>query len=424
METSQNQFTVETQTDEFNARIKARQRTGKVWLVIFQISTIIGVLALAALLFNITSDVLGYAAIEYKISPTSLVPSGSTLQDLSNEELVAIIENNVSTGLFRQLERVQPLQERSTDDLIEIITFEILKPTVRETWRLLPSLFQTDKIAAEAFAKYPDAFLEFRSWLNWNFITSPQDNDPMIAGIRTAILGSLSIIGIVILVSFPIGVGAAVYLQEYANPNKWYNQIIQTNINNLAGVPSIIYGIVGLAVFVRALEPITSGAVFGYVESGVTANGRTILSAGLTLSLLILPVLIINSQEAIKAVPNSIREAAYGIGATKWQTVWNHVLPNAISGILTGTIIAVSRAIGETAPLVVIGASTYITFDPDSIFSKFTALPIQIYQWTARPQDIWRSLAAGGIIVLLMLLLSMNAVAIILRNRFSRRFLG
>jgi phosphate transport system permease protein len=193
------------------------------------------------------------------------------------------------------------------------------------------------------------------------------------------------------------------------------NEIIQTNINNLAGVPSIIYGILGLAIFVRALEPITSGAALGLADP-TTANGRTILSAGLTLALL-----IINSQEAIKAVPQSLRQAGMGLGATKWQTIWAHVLPNAVPGILTGIILSISRALGETAPLVVIGASTFITVDPTGPFSKFTTLPIQIFQWTARPQDTFRNIAAAAIIVLLILLLTLNAAAVLLRNRYSRR---
>jgi phosphate transport system permease protein len=173
----------------------------------------------------------------------------------------------------------------------------------------------------------------------------------------------------------------------------------------------------GLALFVRALEPLTSGAAFGVTDS----NGRTILSAALTMSLLILPLIIINAQEAIKAVPDSLRQASYGLGATKWQTIWNHVLPNALPGILTGSILAISRTIGETAPLVVIGASTFITVDPDGPFSKFTALPIQIYQWTSRPQSEFRNIAAAAIVVLLVMLLALNAAAILLRNRFSRR---
>jgi phosphate transport system permease protein len=196
--------------------------------------------------------------------------------------------------------------------------------------------------------------------------------------------------------------------------------LIRTNINNLAGVPSIIYGMLGLAFFVRVLEPITSGAVLGFSDPN-TANGRTILAAGLTLALLIIPVIIINGQEAIRAVPASLRQASYGLGATQWQTIWHHVLPNAIPGILTGTILSVARAFGETAPLVVVGAATYITYNPESIFSKFTTLPIQIYQWTARPQDAFRNIAASAIIILVVLLIALNATAIYFRNRFSRR---
>ncbi|HUM36495.1 MAG TPA: ABC transporter permease subunit, partial [Anaerolineae bacterium] len=194
----------------------------------------------------------------------------------------------------------------------------------------------------------------------------------------------------------------------------------QTNINNLAGVPSIIYGMLGLAIFVRGLEPFTSGTLLG-VADPTTANGRTVLSAGLTLALLILPLIIINAQEAIKAVPASLREASYGLGATRWQTIWYHVLPNALPGILTGTILAISRAIGETAPLVVVGASAFVALDPSGPFSKFTTLPIQIYQWTTRPQDQYRNLAAAASLMLLVLLLSLNAAAILLRNRYSKK---
>jgi phosphate transport system permease protein len=240
-----------------------------------------------------------------------------------------------------------------------------------------------------------------------------------LAGVRTAILGSLWTILITLVVAFPIGVGAAIYLEEYAADTR-LTRFIRTNITNLAGVPSIIYGMLGLAIFVRLLEPLTSGAMLGVTDPTV-ANGRTILSAGLTLALLILPLLIINSQEAIRAVPRSLRQASYGLGATKWQTIWYHVLPSALPGILTGNILAISRAIGETAPLVVIGASTYIVMDPSGPFSKFTTLPIQIYQWTSRPQAEFRNIAAAAIIVLLVMLLTLNAAAVLLRNRYTRR---
>jgi phosphate transport system permease protein len=238
------------------------------------------------------------------------------------------------------------------------------------------------------------------------------------AGVRTALFGSMWLVGIAIIFALPVGVGAAVYLQEYASKKSLIFKIIQTNINNLAGVPSIVYGMLGLAIFVRALEALTSGALFGVTDS----NGRTILSAGLTMGILVLPLVIINAQEAIKAVPDSIRQAAYGVGATRWQTVWSHVLPNALPGILTGSILAMSRAVGETAPLIIVGASTFISIDPSGPFSKFTALPIQIYQWTSRAQGEFHAIAAAAIIVLLGLLLTLNATAILLRNRFQRRY--
>jgi phosphate transport system permease protein len=194
------------------------------------------------------------------------------------------------------------------------------------------------------------------------------------------------------------------------------------NITNLAGVPSIIYGILGLVIFVRALDDVTSGRIFGALDADATISGRTILSAGLTLGLLILPILIISAQEALKAVPPSLKEAAYGMGATKWEMIYTVLLPNAMPGILTGTILAVSRAFGETAPLVVVGSISRITVDPEGPFSRFTTIPQQIYTWTQQPQDEFRSIAGAAIIVLLVVLLSLNATAIVLRNRLSRKY--
>lgn len=405
----------------FDVRLYWRHRLGKIWLVVFQASTLIGVIALLALLYNIANGAFGLIAVEYRVDPASLAINGIPLEEMDKDMLVTVLQENVSAGLYRQIEREKPLAERSDAEIYNLIVERVLRPKVKESYPLITSLLRRNQIIAEAKEKYPDAEVEFKAWLTPRFLVTPQSSDPILAGVRTAILGSLEIIALTILIAFPLGVGAAIYLQEYADTEKPINQLIQTNINNLAGVPSIIYGMLGLAVFVRALEPLTSGALLGYSEAETTANGRTILSAGMTLALLILPVIIINAQEAIKAVPWSLREAAYGLGATRWQTVWSHVLPNALPGIMTGTILSVSRAIGETAPLIVVGASTYITFDPNSPFSKFTALPIQIYQWTARPQPEFRNIAAAASIVLLLMLLSMNAVAILIRNRFSRR---
>jgi phosphate transport system permease protein len=248
-----------------------------------------------------------------------------------------------------------------------------------------------------------DVFSDGWSTLSLDFLGRFASRFPEEAGVKAALYGSIWVLALTALFSFPLGVGAAIYLEEYA-PKNWVTRTIQTNIANLAGVPSIVYGILGLALFVRAL---------GFE--------RSVLSGALTLSLLILPVIIIASQEAIRAVPDSIRQAAYGLGATRWQTVSTQVLPMALPGILTGTILALSRAVGETAPLILVGAVSFIAFTPEGIMDSFTVLPLQIFEWVGRPQPEWRHLAAAGIIVLLAILLSMNAVAILLRNKYQNR---
>jgi len=241
-------------------------------------------------------------------------------------------------------------------------------------------------------------------WVSWDFLTHFPSRIPERAGIKSAILGSLWMMALTAGISFPLGVGAAIYLEEYS-PRNWVTRLLQTNIANLAGVPSIVYGILGLAIFVRFM-----------------GLGRSVLAGAATLALLVLPVVIIAAQEALKAVPNSLREASYGVGATKWQTIRHQVLPVALPGILTGTILSLSRAIGETAPLIMIGALTFIAFSPTSPMDPFTVLPIQIFNWTAKPQAEFHELAAGAIVVLLFVLLVMNAGAIILRNKFQKRF--
>ncbi len=240
------------------------------------------------------------------------------------------------------------------------------------------------------------------SWVDWNFITSLPSRRPERAGLHPALMGSIWIMGLTALITFPLGVGAAIYLEEFATKGR-LSRIIELNIANLAGVPSIVYGLLGLAVFVDLLR-----------------LGPVVLAGALTLSLLVLPIVIISSREAIRAVPDSLRQGALALGATRLEAVRSHVLPGAMPGILTGTILALSRAIGETAPLIVVGAVTYITFSPDGVDSRFTVLPLQIFDWASRPQADFRGLAAAGGIVLLVMLLTMNAIAITLRNRFSR----
>jgi phosphate transport system permease protein len=402
----------------FAANIKMRNSKDKIWKLAFKLSTLTGIVFLSLLLFNIVNSAFGYVAIVSKKPPETLTGSGLPLEKLSQAELTAIIKENVSKGLLRQLEREKPLTAYTRDEAYSIVMEKVIKLEIAATWPLFDSIINAKSIKAETAEKYPEAKLVFYSWVSPRLFLNPQSSNPLIAGVRTAIFGSLWVVLITILVAFPLGVGSAIYLEEYAE-DTLMNRVIQTNINNLAGVPSIIYGMLGLAIFVRAMEPVTSGAIFSSADP-TTTNGRTILSAGLTLALLVLPLIIINGREAIKAVPDSIRQASYGVGATRWQTIWSHVLPQAMPGILTGTILALSRAMGETAPLIVIGASTYIISDPGNIFSKFTVLPIQIYQWTARPQAEFRNLAAGAIVVLMGILMSMNGIAIYFRNKYRR----
>ena len=241
-------------------------------------------------------------------------------------------------------------------------------------------------------------------YLTTQLFTDPPSSSPEFAGARPAIIATVYIMVLLILFTVPIGVGTALYLEEYAHRDRWYNRLLEINIQNLAAVPSIVYGILGLAFLVRGL-----------------GLGRVLLSGALILTLLVLPTLIIAAREAIRAVPNSIRQGGLALGATKWQVIWRQVLPAALPGIATGSILALSRAIGETAPLILIGAVTYIAFDP-TVLGPFTALPIQIYQWVRLPQAEFKSLAAAAIIVLLAILLTMNAFAIWLRNRYQKRW--
>lgn len=241
-------------------------------------------------------------------------------------------------------------------------------------------------------------------YLDLQFLQSLPSRKPENAGVYAALIGTIWLMAVVAPVSLLLGVGTAIYLEEYAKDNAITN-FIKVNISNLAGVPSIVFGLLGLTVFVRAL-----------------AFGTSVLAAGLTMSLLILPVIIVASQEAIRAVPNQLREASFGLGATKWQTIVRIVLPAAIPGILTGGILALSRAIGETAPLVVLGMPLFLAFLPKSLLDMITVLPLQIYNWTSRPQAEFHALAAAGIIVLLVMLIIMNSIAVLIRNKFQKRY--
>ena len=239
--------------------------------------------------------------------------------------------------------------------------------------------------------------------IDWQFLSGFPSRNPESAGIYGALLGSVYIVAIAAVTSFTLGVGAAIFLEEYTTRG-WLVRVVQTNISNLAGVPSIVYGLLGLEIFARTL-----------------GLGSSVLAGGLTMALLALPIVIIAAEEALRAVPPSIREGAFALGATRWQTIWHLVLPQAFPGILTGVILAISRAIGEAAPLIVVGAVAFVPFAPDGPLSHFTVLPIQIFNWISRPQAEFHEVAAAGIMVLLAVLLSMNAVAVLLRLKFQKR---
>ena len=582
---------------EFFRRLESRHRRGRIGRLFNYLSIAVAGLALIALFFNVANQAFGTIGVVNTIDPATLT-DGRSLNELSDDELATILADHVGDRLrvlirdtisqvdasvFTKVSVAEIVADPQVDPAIagellknirveqqaalladyadrgtlrNLVLERVVEQQVIASFPLVDALFNFESVTAEiegpileAYKKREDhanaqvEIIRFHSWLNSEFLTTPMSSTPALAGVRTALIGSLGLMAVVVLASLPIGVGAAIYLEEYAQSG-FVNRLIETNVRNLAGVPSIIYGMLGLAIFVRALAPFTSGMIFQYnvdaptmasvieriapafddkvyLDGGVISsqsdvvaaptaerivdaflhfgtpsltmhgnssvrdmsdslaealdiavetvevradeahdierrgeryrfelpatasvssetyaqlmaslvrinsfspNGRTLISAGLTLVLLILPIIIINAQEAIRAVPFAIREASFGLGATRWQTIWKQVLPAALPGIMTGTILSVSRAVGETAPLIVVGAATFLVTDPTSPFSQFTALPIQIYQWTARPQGQFADIAAAAIIVLLALMLTLNAAAIILRNRYSIRF--
>lgn len=565
----------------FTERLQRRNRKGRRYSAFFYISNFVGLAVLIVLILHVLNSAFGLTVIIDTVEPSTLAER--PLEELSEAELDAILVEQLGNRvrvLIRDRYSVVPADQFTIlpladalgnvqypegtaeltineltpeqfkqflnlnlgrEDALDLVISEVIKPRVVKTWTFLDSILNRAAIEQEAAEseRLQGGRLEFKAWISLDFVTSSVSSSATTAGLRTALFGSFLIIIITATSALIVGVSAAVYLEEYAADN-WLNNLIEINIRNLAAIPSIIYGMLGLAVLAQAFAIFTGGYVFGvnvppqaadqivsYVNTtfGLPAlsnaereeirnqasatrgdldafiavivehiatedlsegekealarkfldyrmpslasltsfstpsmeqgraeivsilgpnklsseqldslaenlrlygtfniNGRTVLSAGLTLALLILPVIIVNAQEALRAVPSSIREASYGLGATRWQTTSRQVLPAALPGIMTGVILAVSRAIGETAPLLVVGASTFIGIDPNGPFSKFTVVPIQIYQWTARPEQEFRAVAAAAIIVLLMVMLMMNALAIFIRQRYTIRY--
>lgn len=448
---------VETISDaDFKQQLRKRQRRGKVGETFFLLSNLFGLLMIIILVGHVLNNTFGLVVISNVVDPHTL--ADRPLEELSKDELISILltqqpkripviirdrYSHVEDTLFTKVPLSEAIaganipeayQEMLITDLsreqqaevlaanvdqgqmLDLLTDNVIKPTVVQSWQLIPSIFDRASIEQEFAEKYPEDELVFRSWLSLDFITSSISSSATTAGLLTALLGTFWIIGITGTIAIVLGVGAAIYLEEYAQGNP-LERLIEINIRNLAAIPSVIYGMLGLSVFVLSLEPLFSGRWLGYTDT----NGRTVLAAAATLALLILPNLIVTSQEAIRAVPRTIREASYGLGATQWQTISRQVLPAALPSILTGVILSVARALGETAPLLVVGASTFIGVNPSSPFSKFTVVPVQIYQWTSRPELEFRNVAAAAIIVLLGVMIILNLTAIITRNRFSQR---
>ncbi len=263
--------------------------------------------------------------------------------------------------------------------------------------------FATFVCVAALIGLLASVFYQGSSWLSWTLITSLSSSSAEESGIYVALLGSLYVIALTALFSVPTGIGCAVYLEEYSS-NSWWRKLVQLNIANLAGVPSIVYGILGLGLFVRAMQ-----------------LQRSVLAGALTLSLVVLPIVILAAQEALRAVPGSIRQSSYALGATRWQTVWHQVLPAALPGMMTGVILAISRALGEAAPLVLISSISYMNFAPQSLLDKFTVMPLIIYDWASRPQKEFHGLASAAIILLLAVLIIMNAGAVWVRSKYGKR---
>lgn len=258
--------------------------------------------------------------------------------------------------------------------------------------------------------------IEGLPWLNWDFLNNFPSRKPEKAGFKAALWGTLWVIGLTTILTVPIGVAGAIYLEEFSSRGR-FHKLVELLIANLAGVPSILYGMLGLIAFVRMFQETTDPTTFLGIQ---VPFGRSVLAGACTLSLLVFPVCTIASREALRAVPDSMRQAAFGLGSTRWQCVRHHVLPAATPGILTGVVLSISRALGETAPLVMMGALTYVAFTPENVYDPFTAMPIQIFNWASRPQADFQSVAAAGIIVLLAVLLGMNAIVVLLRNRAER----
>ena len=406
-------------SNEEKKRLAARKRAGKIFSVVTFIPVVLAIALIIVLFFDVITDSVSWQVMEPANSGEtfawSVAPFGQdepilrrefAAQGNNPEEVDAILNDPEEKRLFYARNRIElmwytdegPFRwvvTSSRDDNVRGEDRNVLQYGPFEGWANLGEIRANLEEGQNLY---------LNPWLDASFFMKNSSRSPIVSGIRTALLGSFWVIGFVILFSIPVGVGAAVYLEEYA-PSNLFTRFIEINIRNLAGVPSIVYGILGLYFFVRLM-----------------GLGPVVLSAAITLSLLIMPVVIIAAREAIKSVPSSLRQASYGLGATKWQTVSRVVVPNSVAGIMTGVILAVARAIGETAPLLLVGAAAFVPFLPDGPLSRYTVVPIQIYSWVAENDIEFIHVASAAIIVLLTLLLMLYALAFFIRRRFERKW--
>ncbi len=400
------------------AQLARRQRVGRIFQFVTLVPVILALALIVTLITDVYLDTWTWQVVESKGSGQTFARSSANgWRGVVEQELAAQGETQEAiTAFFNDPEEIRKFKARNRVELVYVP--RVMNDVVdnQTGWRWVVSnnrddleesygFFEGRRTLADIKANLSDdQRLYLNPWLDFSFFTRNNSGNSFLAGIVTAILGSLWVVALVVLISVPIGVGAAIYLEEYA-PKNWFTGLLEVNLRNLAGVPSIVYGILGLYAFVR-----------------IAALGPTILAAALTLSLLILPVVVIASREAIRAVPDSLRQASYGLGATRWQTVSRIILPNAVSGIVTGVILSVARAIGETAPLLLVGGAGFITTFPSNPLSQYAVMPTQIYSWLNAPETSFDHAAAAGIIALLIVLSLIYALAFFVRRRFETKW--
>lgn len=401
-------------SEQEQSQLKARHRKGSIFKILTFIPIVLAIGLIILLLADSAVDTLSWQVVEsqnsgknfaffegfaFSNSWNRVVRLDLAAQGKSEQEIDAFFADKEELRKFALRNRVELMWRADGKPLRWILTGS--KDKRIKDYGFFEGLSKMPEIKAKL--KEGQHFY-LNPWFDWSFFTKNASRTPVMAGLSSALIGTLWVIAFVILISVPIGVGSAIYLEEYA-PNNWFTRFIEINLRNLAGVPSIVYGILGLYVFVRLM-----------------GMGPVVLAASLTLSLLILPVVVIAAREAIRAVPSTLLQASYGLGATRWQTVSQVILPNALSGIVTGVILSVARAIGETAPLLLVGAAAFIPRLPNSPFSTYTVIPIQIYSWIAENDVEFRHVASAGIFALLIVLALLYGIAFYLRRRFETKW--